>query len=263
VVGPTPALEAGAQTPGTVSSDGVEIVKPAATAGKSIGTAQSEKLSVTTKAATDSWNLPEANRGAAAAAASKGGGMNVAHASAPPTAALATAANRASSPHGPAASTPTVSPVIGRESNASSPVNRIDLRIHSMQGEAVDVRLVSHGDAVQVAVRTAAGGLANDLRDGLHDLVQTLKDTGYQSETWRPVVPPSASAGSRNDPGADQQRPSDGGGGGRKDTQGWQQESTGGRGQSDRELPRWVEELEANLAGPPPMKWRDMPYGHR
>jgi hypothetical protein len=130
------------------------------------------------------------------------------------------------------------------------PANRIDLRFHGSGGEHVDIRLIAKQDAVQVAVRSSASGLTNDLRDGLHDLVQSLRETGYQADTWRPPVPAIGQVSLQAGLGSEQQRTFDGGGNGRQDASGWQHHNNeGGKGQSDRNAPDWVEELEASFAG--------------
>ena len=67
-----------------------------------------------------------------------------------------------------------------------------------------------------MTVKTASPGLTADLRGGLQDLVQTLKDSGYQTEAWRPLPSGSPASSASNNPGAEQERPPEGGKGGRE-----------------------------------------------
>jgi hypothetical protein len=142
---------------------------------------------------------------------------------------------------------------------AAPSVGRIDLRVHGQHNERVDVRLVARRNEVQVTVKTESPGLTTKLRGGLQELVQTLKDSGFQTEAWRPLPTGSPSSSANNDTGAEQERTPEGGKGGRESASGWQQENRGGRGRQD-DPPRWVEELEASSASSPRTNWRELSW---
>jgi hypothetical protein len=145
------------------------------------------------------------------------------------------------------------------EPRAVQPPGRIDLRVQGQQNERVDIRLVARGNEVQVTVKTASPALNTELRGGLQDLVQTLKDSGYQTDSWKPLLPGSPSSSASHDAGREQGRPPEGGWGGRESAPGGQQENRGGRGKQDNP-PRWVEELEASSAGSPKSNWRELSW---
>jgi len=100
--------------------------------------------------------------------------------------------------------------------------------------------------------------LTTELRGGLQDLMQTLKDSGFHSEAWRPAASDARSASS-NQAGAQQERTPGGGQGARDQGSGWQQENRGGRGRQDSP-PRWVEELEASSASSRKTNWRELSW---
>jgi hypothetical protein len=135
----------------------------------------------------------------------------------------------------------------------------MDLRVHGQQNERVDIRLVARGNEVQVTVKTASPGLTSELREGLQDLVRTLKDSGFQTEAWKPLPPGSPSSSANNNSGAQHERAPEGGQGGKESASGWQQENRGGRGRQDTP-PRWVEELEASSASAPKTNWRELSW---
>jgi hypothetical protein len=224
--------------------------------GESEGAAPAGKPPATSKVETIGRSLPSAAPGVVSDGPRKAQPMEITPGLAMPADSLATA-SAATAVRKPSTSIEAVSPVAGPEPAVAPPANRIDLRVQGLQGETVNIRLVSQRDAVQVAVHSAANGLVNDLRNGLQELVQTLKETGYQAETWRPTLSSSASSEPRNERGAEQQHPPTGGGNSRQDAPGGQHENRDGSGRSDRQLPHWVEELEASLAGKPEMNWRE------
>ncbi len=151
------------------------------------------------------------------------------------------------------------SPAAASEPGAVQSPGRIDLRVQGQQNERVDIRLVARGSEVQVTVKTASAALTTELRGGLQDLVQTLRDSGYQTEAWRPSPPGSPASNASNDAGREQGQPHEGGQSGRESASGWQQENRGDRGRQDNP-PRWVEELEASSAGSPHTNWRELSW---
>jgi len=58
------------------------------------------------------------------------------------------------------------------------PVQNLELRVPAAGG-SVDVRLIDHGGRIEIAVRSADAGLAQDLRQQLPDLVESLDSHGY------------------------------------------------------------------------------------
>jgi hypothetical protein len=150
-------------------------------------------------------------------------------------------------------------PAMVLEPSAAQSAGRIDLRVHGEKNEIVDIRLVARGNEVQVTVKTASPGLTSELRGGLQDLVQTLRDSSLQTEAWRPLAASSSSSRADNNTGAEQKPTPEGGQGGRESASGWKQEDRGGRGRQDS-APRWVEELEASSAGPPATNWRELSW---
>ena len=151
------------------------------------------------------------------------------------------------------------SPAAASEPGAVQSPGRIDLRVQGQQNERVDIRLVARGSELQVTVKTASPALTTELRGGLQDLVQSLRDSGYQTEAWRPLPPGSPASNASNDAGREQGQPHEGGQSGRESASGWQQENRGDRGRQDNP-PRWVEELEASSAGSPHTNWRELSW---
>jgi hypothetical protein len=202
---------------------------------------------------------PLMGSGAGSAGAEKG---NIAVAVPTPSpVAQASSNGPASTPaHGGAPESVTAqSPVEALAPGTVQSAGRIDLQIHGQQGERVGVRLVARGSEVQVTVKTASAGLTSDLRGGLQDLVQTLKDSGFHTEAWRPLAPSSSASSTSNNPGAEQDRTTEGGKGGGEQSSGWQQENRGDRGRQDTP-PRWVEELEASPTNSPKSNWRELSW---
>ena len=163
-----------------------------------------------------------------------------------------------SAPRGSRESGTVDSPAAPPEPDTVQSTGRIDLRVNGQQSERVDIRLIARGSEVQVTVRAASPGLPTELRGGLQDLMQTLKDSGFHSEAWRPAASDARSASS-NQVGAQQERTPGGGQGARDQGSGWQQENRGGRGRQDSP-PRWVEELEASSASSRKTNWRELSW---
>ena len=69
--------------------------------------------------------------------------------------------------------------------------HEIDVRISAPDTAPVDVQVKQRGGEVQVAVRTADGGLQTSLRQDLDTLVARLEHTGFRTETIVPQESPS------------------------------------------------------------------------
>jgi hypothetical protein len=127
----------------------------------------------------------------------------------------------------------------------AAPLKDLLLQVGQSSQERVELRVVEREGELHVAVRTGDADLAHGLRQGLPELVDHLDQGGFRTEAWRPsgVVSapepssqtPSRSSESRN---ADSQPQS-----------GWSQQERGQRDHNQSNRPKWVEELEGNLAG--------------
>ena len=142
--------------------------------------------------------------------------------------------------------TPDAAPV-----KATGPLKELSLQVSNQNQERVEVRMVERGGELHVAVRTGNADLAHGLREGISDLVSRLEETGFRTDTWRPVhAAASASATSGPQQGATEFRNN-------SDPQsnpGWsQQQSRDQREHQQSNRPNWVEELEGSLtpAGEP------------
>ncbi len=132
----------------------------------------------------------------------------------------------------------------------SEPAREISIRIPSAGNGNVDVQIVERDGKVQVTVRGSDTQLNSALRGNLTELVHTLDQKGYKTETWTPsdtnpmtsasspeVKTPGQSESSRDWSGS---QPNDGGNGG----------NPGGNQQQRRqqqERPDWLIELERRL----------------
>ncbi len=132
----------------------------------------------------------------------------------------------------------------------SEPAREISIRIPSGDNGNVDVQIIERDGKVQVTVRGSDTQLNSALRGDLTELVHTLDQRGYKTETWTPgdTNPmTSASAPEVKTPGRSEasqdwsgNQPNDGGNGG----------NSGGNQQQRRqqqERPDWLIELERRL----------------
>ena len=132
----------------------------------------------------------------------------------------------------------------------SEPAREISIRIPSADNGNVDVQIVERDGKVQVTVRGSDTQLNAALRGELTELVHTLDQKGYKTETWTPgdtypLTPSSArevQTPSRGEPSQDWSgnQPKDGGNGGQ----------SGGNPQQRRQQqvrPDWLIELERRL----------------
>lgn len=134
---------------------------------------------------------------------------------------------------------------------STGPLKELSLQLSNQNQERVEVRMVERGGELHVAVRTGNADLAHGLREGISDLVSRLEETGFRTDTWRPVhAAGSASAASGPQQSATQFRNN-------SDPQsnpGWsQQQSRDQREHQQSNRPSWVEELDGSLtpAGEP------------
>ena len=128
---------------------------------------------------------------------------------------------------------------------STEPLKELSLQVGDRNQERVEVRMVERGGELLVAVRTGSADLAHGLREGISDLVSRLQETGFRTDTWRPVhAAASVSAPSGTQQSATQFRK-------QSDSQsnpGWsQQQSRDQRDQQQSNRPSWVEELEGSL----------------
>jgi hypothetical protein len=128
---------------------------------------------------------------------------------------------------------------------STEPLKELSLQMGSPNQERVEVRMVERGGELHVAVRTGSADLAHGLREGISDLVSRLQETGFRTDTWRPVHgAASVSAASGPQQSATEFR-------NHSDSQsnpGWSQQQT--RDQREHQQsnrPSWVEELEGSL----------------
>jgi hypothetical protein len=126
-----------------------------------------------------------------------------------------------------------------QSSAPTAPMKDISVRVQSVQGQNVDVRIVQRAGDLQVAVRSADSDTTQGLRHGLSELSSRLNESGYHAETWRPAN--SGGAGSGN---SSQQPPS----GDSQSNPGWSGQNRGQRDNNPSNRPHWVQELESKLA---------------
>ena len=132
----------------------------------------------------------------------------------------------------------------------SEPAREISIRIPSAGNGNVDVQIVERDGKVQVTVRGSNTQLNSVLRGELAELVHTLDQKGYKTETWTPgeTYPlTSASSPEIQTPGRSESSP-DGSGNQSKD--GGNGGNPGGNQQQRRqqqERPDWLIELERRL----------------
>lgn len=124
----------------------------------------------------------------------------------------------------------------------------ISIRIPSSGNRTLDVHLIEHNGKVNVTVRTSDPQLSSALRGELTELVRTLDQRGYKTETWTPAdTYPLGTADSRGvrpanhsesyPDGPEQQQPGDAPSGGNP-----QQKQN-----KQQNKPGWLIELEGRL----------------
>lgn len=129
----------------------------------------------------------------------------------------------------------------------TAPMKDIAVRIESGQGQNVDVRIVQRAGDLQIAVTSADADTTQGLRRGLSELTNRLNESGYQAETWRPGQPAAASETSADTGSSSHQQPS--GNSQSNSNSGSSQQDRGQHDNNPSNRPRWVQELESNLAG--------------
>lgn len=132
----------------------------------------------------------------------------------------------------------------------SEPAREISIRIPSAGNGSVDVRIVERDGKVQVTVRGSDTQLNSALRGELTELVHTLDQKGYKTETWTPgdsYPLTSASTPEVRTPGRSESSPdgsgnqSNDGGNGGNPSENQQQR------RQQQERPDWLIELERRL----------------
>ena len=131
---------------------------------------------------------------------------------------------------------------------AAQPVKQISLQLtpsSNASDQKVQVQLMHQAGELRVAVHTGDSDLAHGLRERLSDLVSRLQETGYHTETWRPVDS-SAALGAASEARSASGDTRDG------DSQpqsGWSQQQSQEQQHEESDRPRWVQELELNMTG--------------
>ncbi len=127
----------------------------------------------------------------------------------------------------------------------SMPTKEISMHLASPESAPVDIRLVDRAGSLRVAVHTSDADLAQNLQSGLNDLVHRLEHKGFEAEAWSPgerLAGGSGPAASAHGEG------SESGGNSGKDPRDSSQQRFAGQNQNGRNRPKWVDELEQNLA---------------
>ena len=128
---------------------------------------------------------------------------------------------------------------------STEPLKELSLQVGNANQERVEVRMVDRGGELHVAVRTGNADLAQGLRQGISDLVSRLQETGFRTDTWRPVH--SAAAVSATN-GPQQSATEFRNHGDSQSSHGWSdQQGRDQRDQKQSSRPGWVEELEGSL----------------
>jgi len=127
----------------------------------------------------------------------------------------------------------------------SAPLKDLSVQVRQSSQESVELRVVEREGELHIAVRTGDADLAHGLRQGLPELVDRLDQGGFRTEAWRPAgvvsaPEPSSQAHSRS---------SDSRNADSQSQPGWSQQERGQRDHNQSNRPKWVEELEGNLAG--------------
>ena len=127
----------------------------------------------------------------------------------------------------------------------AAPLKDLSVQVRQSDQETVELRVVEREGELHVAIRTSDADLTHSLRQGLPELVDRLDQGGFRTEAWRPAgvvsaPEPSSQAHTRSSEprNADSQS-----------QPGWSQQERGQRDHNQSNRPKWVEELEGNLAG--------------
>ena len=126
-----------------------------------------------------------------------------------------------------------------------APLKDLSVQVRQSNQESVELRVVERDGELHVAVRTGDADLAHGLRQGLPELVDRLDQGGFRTEAWRPAgvvsaPEPSSQAHTRS---SESRNPDS------QSQPGWSQQERGQRDHNQSNRPKWVEELEGNLAG--------------
>jgi hypothetical protein len=128
---------------------------------------------------------------------------------------------------------------------STEPLKELSVQVGNQNQERVEVRMVERNGELHVAVRTGNADLAHGLREGVADLVSRLQETGFRTDTWRPVhaaAPASAASGTQQRT-TEFRNQSDS-----QSSPGWsQRQSRDQRDHQQSNRPGWVEELEGSL----------------
>jgi len=128
----------------------------------------------------------------------------------------------------------------------TGPMKDLSVRVESAQGQSVDIRIVQRAGDLQIAVKSDDTNTTQGLRQGLTELSNRLNESGYQAETWRPGHAVATAESAAESGNSSQHQPPSG------DAQSNPGSSHQNRGQRDNNpsnRPRWIQELESNLAG--------------
>jgi hypothetical protein len=127
---------------------------------------------------------------------------------------------------------------------STQPTRQISLKLEGTDSQKVAIQLTERAGKVQVAVRTADGGLAKSLQGDLGDLVGRLENKGYKTEAWVPATVRHATS-AVFEPGntANSQGQSGNSGSGSGREPGEQKQN----GSNQRQHPRWAAQLEESL----------------
>jgi hypothetical protein len=127
----------------------------------------------------------------------------------------------------------------------AAPLKDLSIQIGQSSEESVELRVIEREGELHVAVRTGDADLAHGLRQGLPELVDHLDQSGFRAEAWRPSGVVSAPGpSSQAPPRSPEPRNADS-----QSQPGWSQQDRGQRDHNQSNRPKWVEELEGNLAG--------------
>ncbi len=138
-------------------------------------------------------------------------------------------------------------PIRAEESapKTAAPLKDLLVQVRQSSQESVELRVMQREGELHVAVRTGDADLAHGLRQGLPELVDRLDQGGFRAEAWRPAGVVSAPEPSSHA----QSRSSESRNADSQSQPGWSQQERGQRDHNQSNRPKWVEELEGNLAG--------------
>jgi hypothetical protein len=165
--------------------------------------------------------------------------------------ALAPPATQAAAPATAAAeptATPTAaSPVENDALPSGEPVRSVRVQIAGEDHQQVELRMVEHGGALSVSVRSADGTLRSSLQDNLPELNSRLAAEHYQADTWTPGSSASGHSAGQGDSSGGSGGDKQGGGAAPQGDSG----SKGGQPQNGQQNgrqndpPAWVQQLAA------------------